>query len=156
MPALLYQPATESDIESMAEIRAGDWGSAEFWRPRILRYMRGESHPQSALRPRIVFVCVDSDRVLGLIAGHLTQRFGCDGELQWISVRPEERRRGIASELLRYLAEWFVANQARRVCVDATPENASARRFYLRHGAEDLRPGWMVWNDIRTALKAAE
>lgn|SRR5579862_7661645 len=107
--------------------------------------------------------CVGNDRIVGLIAGHLTRRFGCDGELEWISVRPEFRELGIASQLLRRLAEWFLAQDvgsmlgtalperglgARRICVDVEPTNRIARRFYARHGAIDLKPHWMVWEDI--------
>jgi len=102
-------------------------------------------------------------RIVGLIAGHLTRRFGCDGELEWISVRPEYRGLGVASQLLCRLAEWFLAQDlgsmlgptlperglgARRICVDVEPTNRIARRFYARHGAVDLKPHWMVWEDI--------
>jgi hypothetical protein len=29
------------------------------------------------------------------------------------------------------------------------PGNQGARRFYARHGAENLKPHWMLWKDIR-------
>jgi ribosomal protein S18 acetylase RimI-like enzyme len=136
----------------MAEIRTGDWGCEEYWRDRILQYLTRKLHPREALRPRVSFVCVERKRIVGLIAGHLTRRFGCDGELEWISVRPQYRSRGIASQLLCRLAEWFVAHDAQRVCVDVEPSNQVARRFYARHGAEDLKPHWMVWEDIRAVI----
>jgi len=137
----------------MAAIRAADWGTEEFWKVRILRYLRQEQHPRQALRPRVAFVCLEDNCVVGFIAGHLTRRFGCGGELQWISIRPQFRGRGIASELLHRLAEWFLKHDALRVCVDVEPSNQIARRFYARHGAEDLKPHWMVWNDIRRAVE---
>jgi len=83
------------------------------------------------------------------VAGHLTRRHGCDGELQWINVIPERRGSGIASELLRLLAGWFVEQKAFRICVNVDPSNAVARAFYIRHGAEKLNDHWLVWNDIR-------
>jgi ribosomal protein S18 acetylase RimI-like enzyme len=132
----------------MAEIRAGDWGTADYWRERIQRYLDSESNPQHARQDRIAYVCVDGEFVVGLVAGHLTRRFGCDGELQWISVRPESRRHGVASQLFRHMAEWFVEQGAHRICVDVEPTNEAARRFYARHGAENLKPSWMVWKDI--------
>ena len=150
---VLYRQARHSDIPMMAEIRAADWGTQEYWRERILQYLMHKVHPWDALRPRVSFVCVEHQRVVGLIAGHLTRRFGCDGELEWISVRPECRSRGIASELLCRLAKWFVAHQAHRVCVDVEPSNQAARRFYAGHGAEDLKPHWMVWKDIHPAAE---
>lgn len=91
---------------------------------------------------------------MGLIAGHLTRRFGCDGELEWVSVQPRYRGKAIASELLRQLAEWFAKLGALRVCVDVEPSNEAARRFYRSHGAEDLKPHWMIWKDIGQVLKA--
>ena len=151
---MLYRQAQPTDIPAMAEVRAADWGTEEYWRERILQYLTQKQHPRQALKPRVAFVCVDGECLAGLVAGHLTRRFACDGELEWISVRAEYRGRGIASELLCRMAEWFVAHDARRVCVDVEPSNVPARHFYARHGAEDLRPHWMVWKDIGAPLEA--
>jgi GNAT superfamily N-acetyltransferase len=137
----------------MAAIRASDWGTEEYWRKRILQYLGYELNPKEALRPRISFVCVERYCVVGFIAGHLTRRFGCAGELEWISIGSQFRGRGIASELLRRLAEWFLKHDALRVCVDADTSNEVARRFYARHGAEDLKPHWMVWRNIGRAVE---
>jgi len=90
--------------------------------------------------------------LVGFVAGHLTRRYGCQGELEWINVLPERRGAGIASELLRLLAGWFVEQKAFRVCVDVEPSNAVARAFYTRHGAETLSAHWLVWYDIRHVL----
>jgi ribosomal protein S18 acetylase RimI-like enzyme len=148
---VLYRPARLIDVPDMARIRAADWGDEEYWKNRILQYMTHKLHPKEALRPRISFVAVEGDRVVGLIAGHLTTRFGCDGELEWVSVREEYRGQGVATQLLCHLAEWFAARGVHRVCVDVEPSNHSARRFYERHGAKDLKPHWMVWEVIRAA-----
>ena len=134
----------------MAEIRAADWGTGEHWTTSIDLYLSGKHHPRDAKKPRVAYVAIHNDAVVGLIAGHLTRRFQCDGELQWISVQPEYRRRGIADQLLRLLARWFADHDAARVCVDVVPTNEAARRFYGRMGAVDLKPNWMVWEDIRT------
>jgi ribosomal protein S18 acetylase RimI-like enzyme len=136
----------------MAEIRASDWGTQEYWTERIHKYLTHELHPKE--RPRVSFVGVDSEHTVGVIAGHLTRRFGGYGELEWISIRSDYRNRGSASQLLGLLAEWFVAHDERRVCVDVEPSNEIARRFYARHGAVDLKPRWMVWSDIRNAVPA--
>jgi GNAT superfamily N-acetyltransferase len=154
--SIIYRQAQLSDVPAMAEIRAGDWGTEEYWRERITQYLSGELHPKEALPPRVSFVALEDERVLGLIAGHLTRRFGCDGELEWISVRAECRGRGVASELLRCLAQWFIANNARYVCVDVEPSNLVARRFYAQNGAEDLKPHWMVWRNIGAIIAAQD
>jgi hypothetical protein len=53
---------------------------------------------------------------------------------------------------LRLLAAWFIKQKALRICVDVQPSNISARRFYMRHGAEDLNPHWLVWKNIGVVL----
>jgi GNAT superfamily N-acetyltransferase len=136
----------------MARIRASDPQTAEAWTARISAYLAGEHHPQYALLPRVSYVASDGDSVVGYIAGHLSRRYGCAGELQWINVTPEQRGTGVAGELLRFLAKWFVKHQALRICVNVDPANIAARRFYAKHGAETLNEQWLVWNDIRTAL----
>jgi hypothetical protein len=52
----------------------------------------------------------------------------------------------VATELLRRVAGWFVAQGARRVCVDVGSEEA--RVFYRRQGAVELDRHWMLWSDI--------
>ncbi|MGI9627785.1 MAG: GNAT family N-acetyltransferase [Longimicrobiales bacterium] len=147
---LTYREATPEDVPKIVRSRADDlnWGPAD---PRTGRYLEGDHHPSHALGPRTIFVCTVGDEVAGYIGGHLTRRYDCDGELQYLWVAPDHRRLGVASSLLRLLAEWFGALGALRVCVDVLPDNARARSFYKRHGAEDLNPHWLVWENI-TAL----
>ena len=132
---MTYRRARLTDIPAMAEIRAADWGTEKYWRERILQYMTHQLHPKEALRPRVSFVGVERERIVGLIAGHLTRRFGGDGKLEWISIREQYRGRGVAPELLRRLAKWFVRHEALYVCVDVEPTNEVAQRFYARNGA---------------------
>jgi GNAT superfamily N-acetyltransferase len=99
-----------------------------------------------------MYVALKDDFLVGLVAGHLTRRYECHGELEWIDVVRERRRSGLASELLRRLAAWFAGQNAIRICVDVDPANTTARRFYSRHGAETLNEHWLVWNDIKTVL----
>jgi ribosomal protein S18 acetylase RimI-like enzyme len=147
---MLNRKAELSDVPGMARLRANHWGSEEYWQERIPLYLTGQLHPQQALESRKGFVCVDGEEVVGLIAGHLTRRFGCDGQLEWISVSPAYRGQDIASGLLRLLADWFVAGSARFICVDVDPANEPARKFYAANGAYDLKPHWMAWKDIGT------
>jgi GNAT superfamily N-acetyltransferase len=147
-----YRLARQPDVQAMARIRAADPQTEEAWTARIAGYLAGEHHPQHALLPRVTYVALDGDAVVGYIAGHLSRRYGCAGELQWINVVPEQRGTGVAGELLRLLAKWFVKQKAFRICVNVDPANTAARRFYAKHGAEKLNEQWLVWNDIKTAL----
>lgn len=153
MCTVQYREANKSDIDAMARVRASEWETEEYWMTRIAGYMDRVLHPQKALMPRVIYVALENSCLAGFIAGHRTQRYDCGGELEWISVIPERRRDGIASELLRLLAGWFVKQEVLRVCVDVDPTNTTARRFYARHGAERLNEHWMVWNNINMLLR---
>jgi len=51
--------------------------------------------------------------------------------------------------LLAAIAGWFVQESALRVCVNVEPTNDTAKRFYEKFGAQQLREYWMAWEDIR-------
>ncbi|HET7224329.1 MAG TPA: GNAT family N-acetyltransferase [Candidatus Eisenbacteria bacterium] len=144
--------ATLSDVPAMSALReAVQWeGGAPAERMRL--YLAGEHHPRHALAPRAAFVADRGEAVIGYAAVHLTRRFGCEGELEWLLVAPEARGSGLADRLLRSAAGWLVQRGAHRVCVDVAPDNTRARRFYRRHGATDLDRCWMAWDDIAAAL----
>ena len=148
---LTYRGATIADVPAIMQSRSTDpdWGPAD---PRTALYLEGKHDPQFALPPRTIFVALEGDTVVGYIAGHLTERYDCAGELQYLWVAIDYRRSGVASRLFQMQAQWFVAQNARRICVDVLPDNARARFFYLRHGAKELNPHWLVWNDIAAGL----
>jgi ribosomal protein S18 acetylase RimI-like enzyme len=148
MPTIICRKANLADAGALARIRSAGWGAERYWHDRITGYMRGEVHPQQALAPRVVLVAEEKGEIVGLAAGHLTRRFGCQGELEWLDVVSARRRTGIASELLRGLATWFEGRQARRICVDVDPSNTPARAFYRKYGAQDMNRNWLVWRDI--------
>lgn len=120
---------------------------------RMAAYFRAEHHPQNALLPRTGFVALLDGITVGYIAGHLSTRHGCGGELQYLFVAPEWRRQAIAGELVRHLAAWFVERGVRRVCVCLDADSPSAKPFYANMGAKPLSPErqlWYVWEDIGT------
>jgi hypothetical protein len=51
------------------------------------------------------------------------------------------------------LAAWFIEQQALRVCIDVQPKNLVARGLYAKFGARPLNPHWMIWDDVRVAVK---
>ena len=149
--SLLYREATSADVPDMVQARASDLeaGPAD---ARMARYLEGEHHPQKALAPRIAFVALKGGSMVGYIGGHLTRRYDCDGELQYLYVVPEERRAGVASELLRLLARWFAEHDASQVCVGVDEDNAGARSFCAHHGAMDLELAFLAWSKIQDVL----
>jgi ribosomal protein S18 acetylase RimI-like enzyme len=149
--AIRYRTATSTDIPSIARLRSLGWGDEDYWIPRLTAYMNGENNPQMALRQRVVYVATNNDQIVGFIAGHLTRRLDCEGELEWIDVDTDYRRQGIASKLVRILAKWFEEQRVQKVCVD--PGNEEARKFYTVNGARNLNAHWMYWEDISIVLK---
>jgi GNAT superfamily N-acetyltransferase len=131
-------------------IEKSEGGTSE---ERMAAYFDGQLHPQHALLPRVVYLAHEGDALLGYIAGHLTQRFSCEGELEWLYVVPERRRCGVASGLMPHLATWFRQQNASRVCVNVAGWNTVAIHFYAKHGAEPMKPGWMLWNDFAKAVE---
>jgi ribosomal protein S18 acetylase RimI-like enzyme len=95
---------------------------------------------------------MQGDEIVGFVSGHLTDRFGCEGELEWINVAAQSRGIGIAQELLRRIASWFAFRGAKKICVD--PDTRS-RSFYIRHGARELNKHWLVWDDIGALLQSS-
>jgi GNAT superfamily N-acetyltransferase len=143
------RPIENGDIAATAALRAEEWGTQVFWEVRIERYLQGEHSPQQALPARAAFVAEDDGTIVGFVSGHRTRRYGCDGELQWMNVASERRKRGIAGLLLKTIADWFVQQESRRVCVDVDPKNVAAHRLYTKYGAQRLNDHWMVWPDAR-------
>ena len=145
---ILYRPVIPEDILPLALLRAEEPEGQDYWERRIRGYLDGVINPQAALSPRIIYVAVQGETIVGFIAGHLTRRFGCDAELQWVNVVEPYRGTGISTGLFRQLAGWFIAQQAFHICVNCAEDNTPAQKFYRRLGAETLSPHWLVWKDI--------
>lgn len=152
MPGGELRQVDRPDIPAFARIPGRRVETEAYWKLRIADYLDCKLHPQQALRPRIIYVASEGNSLVGFIAGHLTRRHSCDGELEWINVIPERRASGIGSGLLRLLAAWFVRQKALRICVDVDPANTAAQRFYKQHGAEVLNEHWLIWSDINVVL----
>lgn len=147
--------ATPEEMAELEQMRAPDVAAGPADR-RMARYLRLEHHPGYAGVPRVVMIAREADssrqipagEALGYIGGHRTERFDCEGELQYLYVAPSARRTGVASALLAELWIWFRHEKIHRICVDVEPSNRGARAFYRSHGAVDLNPHWLVWPDI--------
>ncbi|HSS19430.1 MAG TPA: GNAT family N-acetyltransferase [Pyrinomonadaceae bacterium] len=152
MNEVLFRVATSADVNAIAACRLTDptAGPAD---PRMAAYFGGLHHPQQALLPRTGFVALDNESVIGYIAGHLTTRYECEGELQYLFVAPPYRQQGIAASLVRLLANWLVQQGSLKVCVNVNLDSPAAAPFYLSLGAVPLNKHWYVWKDISTVLK---
>lgn len=110
-------------------------------------------HPKKALNKRVLYIALWKNKIVGLIAGHLTKRYDCDGELQWINVQTKYKNKGISTSLLKTLAIWFTQHNAKLVCIDVDPENIEVVNFYKKHNAIQFNEQWMIWQDISILAK---
>ena len=152
---IAIRQASVADVPAMASVRTPDEeaGPAD---SRMAAYLEGRHHPQQALAPRVAFLAEHGDDVVGYIAGHLTERHGCHGEVQYLYVAQDARRMGVGSELLECLAGWFIEHNATKLCVNANLDSPPAVPFYLSHGATPLNPYWYVWSDARQLARSWE
>ena len=84
---------------------------------------------------------------MGLIAGHLTSRYGKDAEIQKFYVLKGEQRKGIGSELLKALLRWLNKQDVKSLCVGIEPENPY-QLFYFKYGGVHLNEHWIFWDDL--------
>jgi len=145
MTTVSYRKALLTDAPALSRLHGEDelCGADEY---RMSRYIAGQHHPEMALRLRTVLVATVNDAPIAYIAGHLTLRFGCHGEIQWIYVAREHRRSHVANQLLRLQSRWFVQHRAFRICADVSDERV--RQLYRRHGADDHIAHWVIWDNI--------
>src|SRR6185295_13565905 len=147
-----FREASAADVPAMMQSH----GPANAADPRIAAYLDRQHHPQQALLPRMAYVALHEDSVIAYVAGHQTTRHGCEGEVQYLFVSPDFRRRGVATELLRRLAAWFESQGVQNVCVALADDSpAEAKPFYESAGAAPLKKYWYAWQNISTAFRDA-
>jgi GNAT superfamily N-acetyltransferase len=142
-----FREAGAPDVPAMVAGRLAD-PAAGAPDERMAAYLEGRHHPREALPPRTAFVAEHDGMVVGYIAGHLTRRRGCEGEVQYLFVASRVRRSGVGSRLLERLARWFATQGARKIGVNVDPESEGAGAFYARHGAVPRSTFWSEWEDI--------
>ena len=144
-----FREATSADVPAIAQCRREDPADGGVIDPRMEAYFDGRHHPQQALLARVGYIALNNDVVVGYIAGHRTNRHGCSGEVQYLFVSPSWRRRGVAAALLCLLAQWFVAQDARRVCVGVAADSPQqALPFFERLKALPIKSHGYGWEDI--------
>ena len=148
-----FRETTTADVPAMELCRLADPidGPAD---PRMAAYFDRQHHPQQALLPRVGYVALANDTVIGYIAGHRTTRHGCSGEVQYVFVAPAYRRRGIGTALLQLLAEWFQAQAAQKVRVAVLTVLQRPSLSMRGVGASRLKRNWCAWEDIGTLVRS--
>jgi ribosomal protein S18 acetylase RimI-like enzyme len=124
---------------------------------RWQNYISGGSSPQKAKVERVVFKALIDEKMVGYIAGHLTERYGKEAEIQSFYILIEHQRMGIGSKLLAQFLDWLAAYGVGSLCVGIDGANPY-QQFYLKYGGAHLNPHWIFWDDLavlRTRLADA-
>jgi len=119
-------------------------------RDRWRTYLSAQS-PATSRPERVVLKAVVDGDVIGYLAGHLTTRYGKDGEIQSFYVLKSRQRQGVGLALLRQFIDWLTAHNARSLCVGISADNPY-QAFYLKYGGVHLNPHWIVWDDVAGAM----
>jgi ribosomal protein S18 acetylase RimI-like enzyme len=150
--SIAFRIATVADAMAMAALCAHDAESQNYWRHRIVGYLKNEFNPYQSLVPRYFLLATAGETVVGFIAGHMTSRNEHAGQVQWICVEAQYQRMGIGTLLLQSLFTWFFEHGTASVRVDIEPHQTSLRQFYTKNSAEALNKYWLYWKDVKTVM----
>jgi GNAT superfamily N-acetyltransferase len=116
----------------------------EFWQERWEGYLTNGSAAEHALGDGFVIVALSGTEMLGFAGWHHTRRYDCDGELHAMYVDYAYQGKGVGTALLHEIMRRLKAEGAEGLCVEYEPDNPY-RRFYNKHGAQEVAPRWAVW-----------
>jgi GNAT superfamily N-acetyltransferase len=134
-------PECVDAIEIDYDIRLYRWGT----------YFNGTS-PASSKPPRIILKAVTDGTIIGYIAGHPTNRYSLDAEIQSFYILKEYQRNGTGKQLLKKFVEWLLTQPAKNLCAGIKPEN-KYQAFYLKYGGKHLNEHWIYWDDMEELVK---
>jgi ribosomal-protein-alanine N-acetyltransferase len=122
-------PAALADLEEILELEEGGFDegtrwSADAWRTEI----------EGADR-HVLVVRQPGERLDGVATFSFA---GETADLLRVIVRPDTRRRGIASDLVKAGRRWATSQGAQRLLLEVETENASALWLYVKLGFEPL------------------
>lgn len=113
----------------------------------------------------LVFVAVRDEEVLGYSCFHLFDKSGnCDAELVSLYIKPDEKRRGIGTNLLKETAKELMNQGKQNMIVWCLSENKNAINFYKKLGGkivvekdakigDELYKEYGFYFDLRDILK---
>lgn len=148
-----FRPAREEDVGPISKICPVSRASKEYWQCLLHNYIKNEFNPHHALPDRIVYVATREESVIAFIAGHLTHRSNYPGHLQWIAVEKDYQRKGIGSELLWKMGDWFIKKDTRCVRADVERWQTDLVNFYYNQKAERINTRGVCWNNIGTLMR---
>ena len=130
-------PATVSDIPKLCELLALLFSQEADFQPNYEAQHRGLVHILNNPDVGLIFVARKNEKVVGMV--NLLFTFSTAlGEkvalLEDLIVLPNQRRKGIGSQLLKQAIESAHLNNCHRITLLSDLVNESAQRFYRKHG----------------------
>lgn len=116
------RPIEPRDVESIVEIQSSSPEVAQWTAEDYQRAARGEMAG---------WVANETEKILGFL---VARRVGSDIEILNFAVRPEARRCGAGSALLRVALGWGAEAKAEHVLLEVRASNFAALQFYERRG----------------------
>lgn len=124
----MIAPATPEDLDAIVALEEAGFDAASRWSPDAWRAeLKGSD--------RLVVV----ERDAGTVRAAAT--FSCvadTADLLRVVVRPEDRRLGLASELVRHGRRWAAEQGAERLLLEVEADNRPALWLYVKLGFEPL------------------
>jgi ribosomal-protein-alanine N-acetyltransferase len=141
----VIRPATEADIEAIADLEAESLGADAWSEGLVADGVRGHL-------PTIVYLVAESEAD-GEVVGHAVASIVADiAELQRIAVSPTSRRRGLATELLDAVLARARDGGADRLLLEVREDNAGAVAFYTAAGFGEVARRRRYYRDGATAV----
>ena len=129
-PAYRIRPASLADVPAIAALEQACFSDP--WTPAGI----SETIQVETARS---FVAQEADRIVGYVLARIS---GTEGEILDLAVLPEQRRRGIARQLLAVLWEALRQDGVRELYLEVRESNRAAIALYRGHGFRPvgLRP----------------
>jgi [ribosomal protein S18]-alanine N-acetyltransferase len=116
------RPIESRDVESVLEIQSASPEVAQWTAWDYNRVVHGEMAG---------WIAEENGELRGFL---VARRVGVDIEILNLGVRPEARRCGIGSMLLRLALEWGAKLRAEKALLEVRASNFAALQFYRRRG----------------------
>ena len=138
------EAATLADLPQLADLLTVLFSQEADFRPDREKQMRGLRQILEAPERGCIFVARAEGEAVAMLSLLFTVSTAEGAPACWLEdmvVRPDQRDKGVGSELLRHAADRAKARGVTRITLLTDRTNERAIRFYQRHG---FRPSQMI------------
>jgi len=95
---------------------------------------RSLTHLATAATSRTLILRDEDGKIYAVIIGLLRHFKIPSGRVYKIGVRPDMKKRGVGSFLIKAIEEWFVESGMKRACAEIRESNIASRTMFARAG----------------------